>query len=418
MADLAPFTKQNRLDGFIALFFVLIATAITGFTAADQPEITRFNQLYYGKFLLSALIAVITPHLLFPFERPVLTRLANPDTATLFKILFRRLSGVILVSCWLAAVLLFTDHNSGIYVNLERVFMLVDFVLFTTGITLFGLIRYIAAGDKSQKWKEGTAGQKYHQMRQETGAMMVDPGAVPTIITTSSIFISGILVILITRTVSTAAGSELWGISGLMLVILGTLSFLRNRTAFITVCYQSDAFFREYTQEIKPATAESDERDLRYESVYWIPTRWKPAGWAALKQMDRLYPFGRYIALGHLLYWLMLYQNADVQLVRSYLYLFVLFHQLPIYLHGLENVSPGSFNWFVQRWHHWFLTRFFLQLRWLIPLLGSLLLTSWLSPAVTAGWTLDYGGLFLLSTLLVALLVTLVREFRYPMNFK
>ncbi len=127
-----------------------------------------------------------------------------------------------------------------------------------------------------------------------------------------------------------------------------------------------------------PPGSETANRTATYQSIYWVPKRWKPSAWAGIVQLDRYFPMGRIVFLGHFILWLLFYFDSAPFIRNSYLFLFVLLQNTSIYLLLNKRIGPVSWNYRIQKPTDWILTRFFIQIRWLLPFILSLIITRYI----------------------------------------
>ena len=407
-----PFLSANRRIIAVRLAALLIPALLMlpGLRNLSPEESRLFVR--YLILAFTALTAIITPHLLFPEPRIWLLRLANFNSVKVFKFLLWRMRWFLISAVWFLVVILF----SGLLFNrtglLSSVPVLADGVLFIAGLYLFAQFSYVRLGYQSQQWQEGTRGEKLRRMKRETGQITIDPGSVPTLLTTIQVALTGFLLYLVAVKLRTSLELPLYGLPGILLLVYSLFRWRTLKKALPSYWYRTEAFFREY---LNPSTTaeERKERALTVDSLYWIPKGRRPAAWAALKQLDRSYPFGRYIFIVHAFFWFILLQGYEEFWLEIYLLGMAAFKQIPLLLLRSRHMSPALFNLQMQSVFRWTITRFFMQLRWLVPFWVSLLLAVW--NLATWGWMefLGWTGIYIAVTLLGAWLVTLFSENSY-----
>ena len=100
-----------------------------------------------------------------------------------------------------------------------------------------------------------------------------------------------------------------------------------------------------------------------------------------------------------------------------YLVLFMAAKNGVSYLLVTQPFAPFPFRAARQRPADWVATRFFVNLRWTLPLLLSLLIIAVLDPALTATEALGWTGLDIAFALLTALIFTYGTEFQDRKRF-
>ena len=114
---------------------------------------------------------------------------------------------------------------------------------------------------------------------------------------------------------------------------------------------------------------------------------------------------------------LLFFQDAAADVVAVYLVLFMAAKNGASYLLVTRPFAPFPFRALRQRPADWVATRFFVNLRWTLPLLLSLLLVAALDPALTTAEALGWTALDGAFALLTALIFTYGTEFQDRKRF-
>ena len=176
------------------------------------------------------------------------------------------------------------------------------------------------------------------------------------------------------------------------------------RRTFDRAYYSTNAFYGEVLGGGPGGVAVREPVAL--ETLYWVPTRWRPATWASLRQLDRMLPLGRFVLIGHVLFWALAFQNVSGPLIHSYLLLMVLAQNGACLLLSQRVAAPPAFQITMQAPLDWAITRFFVNLRWALPLALSLSLVALFDADLLWADVLLWTGLDLLVAGLLAAGVT------------
>lgn len=340
---------------------------------------------YWG-LLSAAVVSVAASNMLFPDRMAPGMQLLNPSPKALLRYQLTRwaaTAGVLVIPAVLLAVL--SDGATAPQIN---------GVLVVLGVALYGFADTVALGPVSQAWSSGTSGQWYARMRETSGAgFSVPRGLVPYLFSTSRCFLLGAAGVL-GEGLLRAAGLPGVSIAGGLGVLAWAVWRLRPlAAAFDRFYYRTHAFFQEV---LGGSMGVSDRDPIPYDSLYWVPSRWRPATWAALRQLDRRLPLGRFVALGHVLFWALVYQGVAPVVVSGYLALFVLVQNGTVLLLTRPELAPAALHLSLQRPLDWIITRWFVAARWLGPFAGSLGLVAWASRSYTTTdmlvWTAIYAA--------------------------
>lgn len=362
--------------------------------AGYEPVEGRVVAIRMFLFFGSALIAFITPYLLFPDPYSTILQLGNIGIRDLFLHLLKRSSVLWSGSILFMAFVCFGDLSHPLNSIGIKAYYFMYGSLFFTGLMIYSISRYVRSGKNSQFWKESERGRELRGKMGEYFKYPVDPGSIPSFINTVVIGGLGML--------SVTAGAALYGSFGVMfegLVAAGLLgiSFIAVRKQFaglVSDYYASNAFFNEFFGET--IAGKEEESKIEVEQLWWVPSAIKSHVWAVLLQLDRKFSAGRILFAGHVLIWLLSYQRPPEDVMISAWLLFAIFHHVIIVISLSDRYAPGWFRRWIGTPVHWIFTRIWIQFRWILILGVSMLFNSLifghLSYAVLGGTILFYIG--------------------------
>ena len=399
-----------------ALLLGLLSYA-SGLLAAEAGLAERAVLMRFWGLFAAAVFAVATPHLLLPDGLLHRMHLANPSPEALLRHGLRQLRPLLVVLAAPCLVLAFYDPGGwGTDVGAKALQALVGWLV-VLGVGLFSFWRYMTMGATSQAWQEGAKGAWYRRLARDstTGGLGVPDGLVPAVSATGSLFVVGMLVVV--------AGAVLGGVAP-GLVVLPSAAFLawaafrlrRRRRAYDRHYYHTNAFYGDVFRS-EGGVRVTDREPIAYEAVYWVPPRWKPHVWAALRQFDRRLPLGRFVALGHLFLWFLFFQDVAPGIIAAFLLLFIAAQNAAVYLLTRPALAPLPFSLLQQSPLHWTTTRFFVNLRWALPMALSLAVVALFDADVRFWTALGWTGLDLAFAFLTAWLATYVHESRYRRRY-
>lgn len=345
----------------LVLLGIAAARLVTGADLALRVGLLRTWSLFSaGAF------ATMLPHVLLPDDRLPLYQLLNRSPAQLLGDQLGRWSAVLLLFAAPAAVLAFYDPGGWMRDGAAKTLMLGQNLLAIVGMSGYSLARYMAMGATLQDWHEGRAGQRYRTMKGETGVGFdLPPGLVPTLFATARIMMVAFTVVIVAAVLRTSVGAMTALLPGLVLSASVGLQLLRRRSAFDRAYYSTNAVYGEllgggdgYAEAREPVTMAA---------LYWVPSRWRPATWANLRQLDRVLPLGRFVVLGHLLLWVLAARGMGAPIIAGYLLLFIIAQNGACALLVRRRAAPSGFQLAMQSVFDWVMTRFFVNLRWTLP---------------------------------------------------
>ncbi len=358
--------------------------------AAEASPAARARLMRYWVLAGASVGAVAVPHVLFPDPDVSLYQLLNRTPRALFGGHVRRvvrLGSLLVVPGFILAFYDPSTFGDGLG---RKSLQLAEGLLLLAGAGAYSLAYYATLGRRSQAWQEGAVPAWYRRMQEHstTGSAGVPQGLVPAITATGRILVVAVLAL------GASAYAARWAPAlalapAALFAAWATWRMLRTRPAYDRHFYQTNAFYGEVFRR----GARGEERaPVAYEAVYWAPARWRPAVWASLRQMDRRLPLGRLVALGHVLLWVLLLQEAAPAAVTAYLVLFAAAKNAACYVLATPALAPMDAQLARQSAAGWLATRWLVNLRWSLLWAGSLLAAATWSDAFTLagalGWTL------------------------------
>lgn len=398
------------------LFAVLVAVCLM--LTADTDIETRIVLLRYWALVAAGVYAIAVPHVLLPDAAvPMLQRL-NRSPRRLLAHQLRAWRVVVMVFALPGMVLgLYDPGGFGEDLALKSLHLAAN-LLVVLGVGGYSFARYINIGPTSQAWQEGKKGGAYRRLKSGStmGGFAVPDGLVPAITATTRVFAVGLLVLAASAYVGRGIAPALAWVPGLLLLGWSAETLRRLLPAYDRAFYATNAFYSELFRRAGGVHV-ADREPIPFRAVYWAPRRWKPSVWASLLQLDRKLPLGRFIALGHVGLWLLFFQDATPATVAVYLVLFIVAKNGASYLLVTKPFAPFPFRALRQPPPAWVATRFFVNLRWTLPFLLSLLAVAFLDPALGVAEALGWTGLDIAFALLTALLFTYGTEFQDRKRF-
>ncbi len=350
----------------ITILIVSLGLVWTGRSSLTDRIIT----LRYFLFVLTGLAAFLTPYLLFPDRNASVIQLGNYSGTAIRQYLFGKIVRMAWPVFLLIGVMLFGDLQTPSDFLLEKcVYFVSSFSLFS-GILFISVRRYVMSGPSSQFWKESEKGKKMRVTLSNLFKYPVDPGTFPSLVNTVVVFLLG--------SVSLVIGSylgqvfSLYAEAGFFLIILlmGSVFHFWQADNLVKNFYSSNAFFREFFRVTLVGEEVTSKREV--EQLWWVPARLKMHVWQFLLQLDRKIPAGRAVAVGHLVVWFTAYQRPEPQFLVIIWILFALFHQFFTIMTIQKEMAPPWLLRWIDRNSVWFASRFWMQLRWIVPLVLSM----------------------------------------------
>lgn len=394
----------TRLLGLAVLALALggLAAMMMGIAATPREGLLRF--------VVGALIvlAVAPAHVLLPDPQvPWLQRL-NPPPARLLGRAAGRWAGVVLAA--VVPVVVIAVRTAAWMPGLEAALLLL-------GTGLYALQNTVALGPVSQEWQEGRRGRLYRELvaREPRASFQVPHGMVPAMLASLRIFGIGFAFTLLTLLALATLGPGTAWSGGLALTAWSTWRLARLTGAFDRAYYHTSALYQELLHS--PALRHSQRPDLTYEATYWVPRRWRAHAWAGLVQLDRRLPLGRLVALGVLGFWSLLILDAGGHVLALYLGIALMARNASILRHSQADVAPPQLHLALQPTFEWGITRFWMNVRWTLPVMLALAVAAWLSARFSWADALLWTAIDLVLAAAMALVATLAAEHRYRRRF-
>lgn len=364
----------------------------------------RLTALNLGFMVAAGVFAIAVPHVLLPDRELALMQLLNRPPAALLRHQLRQWLPIVVSALGLSAVLAFYAPGAWFTDLGARASAWVSQVGLIVGLGLYSFERYATIGAVSQAWQEGRKGQGFRKLMEHNSIPLGVPmGLVPALFATQWLFIVAILYLAATAYLVFVALHLAW-IPGAVLTGWALFRLRRSQTVYDRHYYHTNAFYSEIFRSAGGVRA-SDRDPIAYGAVYWVPHRWRAHAWASLLQLDRKLPLGRLIALAHVVLWVLFMQGIDATRITAYLLLLTIGKNSVVYWLTTPAFGKPTFRRAQQSRFGWVLTCFFVNVRWTMPLLISLLIVAAFSETFAYMdallWTaLDLGFAFGLAALI------------------
>ena len=357
--------------------------------------------LFFG----SALIAFVTPYLLFPDPHAVILQLGNCSAGGIFKHMLKRTGAIQSAGIVVIGTVCFGDIVSPAADLGIKLLYFIYGSLFFIGLMGISIGLYARSGEKSRFWKESEKGRKLRSDMGEYLKYPIDPGSIPSFINT--VIVGGLGMI------GVSFGAALYGSYGNVFELIPALLFITVAAVFLGRLYRSaplhfystHAFFNEFFGET--IAGKEAESKIQAEQLWWVPGSIKSHVWATLLQLDRKFPAGRVLFVGHLLIWLLSYQSPAEQTMISAWVLFAVFHHAIIVMSLSEEYAPGWFRNWIGSVTQWTFVRIWIQFRWILILAVSI----WLNSLIFGHVSYAAQGGILLLYIFSAVLISLIATF-------
>jgi hypothetical protein len=407
----APNVRSDRgaVQRLGTLFLVGGLAYLFAALAADGTASLRDVLLRYA-FVAAGVFAIAPPHLLLPDRAAGWLQLLNPSPRALLGRQGR--PWMFTVAAFLVPPVVLAFEIGGAWVQ-----PLVEVVLVVLGVGVYAYNHYTVIGPVSQAWQEGRAGGWYRRLveKDERADMHIPHGLVPTVLASARIFGLAAAVILATALLVSYGPALLALLPPVALLGYATLRLIRRVPQYDHDFYCTNALYAELMTSGGPR--ESQREPIRYDAVYWAPASLRPHVWAGLRQLDRRLPLGRLFALGVIGLWVLFVRDASAGAIAGYLGLMLLAKNAAVGLLTAEPLAPRAFDLALQRPAGWTATRFFVNLRWTLPLALALALVAFFDASFTLAHVALWVGVDLVLALLTAWLATYAAEVRYRRRF-
>lgn len=358
------FSKPGVLS--IILAIILLALIWTGFSAFEERVIT----VRYFLFSLVALIAFLTPYILFPDQNAAVLQLGNFSGLAFKKYIAEKVWSFSWPIFLLIPLLFFGDFQTPFESLLEKLAYAISSLSLFCGVLLISIVRYVKSGESSQFWKEAEKEERQDHFSFFLKYNQIDPSSLPSLLNTILVFSVGAVSLVIGAVLQQQFSFLAEGVFYLIIFLGGLFFFLKRTHSIDRSFYLTDAFFHEFFGVSLKGEEITVKREV--DQLWWVPSRIKVHVWQFLLQLDRKIPAGRAVAAGHIAVWFIAYQRPDPQFLTVIWILFGVIHQLFILMSIQEEMAPHWMLRWVDDNFIWTLSRFWMQLRWIVPLLLSM----------------------------------------------
>lgn len=393
---------------FLLLLTVLAYAAALLAEGADLAERTRWLRLW--TLAGAGVFAVATPNLLFPDAGAPVLQMLNRSPGGLVRHQMRRLLPLLALLVLPVLVLAFLNPSGFLQALPQKADMAGQTLVLLTATALDSFVYYTTLGRRSQAWHEGQAGGWYARLADSGHGVSLPRGLVPALFATARCFALAVSFVLLAAHQTQQGNPTLAWFMCLLFLFGPGLRLAQQRGAFDRHFYQTNAFYAEVLGG--GSLRATDREPVAMDSLYWVPSRWRPAVWAGLRQMDRRLPLGRLIALAHLGLWVLCLQEAAPSAVGGYLLLLFVAQTASVAVLASPSAAPRAFQLTMQSPADWFVTRAFINLRWFAPHAASLGLVVLFDASYGLPWTATWLAVHLACTLAAAALLTLTTETR------
>ena len=373
---------------------LLAATAAEGLDGEGRGRLVR-----YVGILVAGGLSVAAPHVLFPDPALRRLQLSNPGPGRLMR---RQLGR------WLPLVAVLAVP-AVVVAGPSRPLLIAEGVASVAALGLFAWVRTATLGLRVRAWERGEKGRWYRWLvaRFPAFRFQVPDELVPSFDLTGEIFLAGSALSIAGRAVGDGPGTLV--APALLLAITLALA-LRQRGAFDRAFWTGNGVWADAFQ---PSEGTGEGREpIAYDAVYWAPHAVRPRVWAGLVSLDRRFPLGRVAALGLGLVAAVHVAGAGAGLRAATLALYVLGVNGAVALTASDDTVPGPLALRLGSARGWTLARFLMNVRWLPPLAGVLVLLAWLTDSASGADVVVWSLVDLGAAALSAGLVTLASRVR------
>jgi len=399
------------LSIYVPLLLILVYVCAVSVAGADLEA--RIRGLRYWSLLGMGVFAVSAPHILLPDRQLRLMQRLNRSPQNLLRHQLRQWQPVVGLFILPALVLAFWDPGNLARNLPEKATIATAIILLLLGTAAYSFLRYVRIGPLSQQWQEGTKGDWYRTVKENSpGGFAVPEGMVPAMLATQRVYAVGLLALVATAWLGQSIDPLLALAPGAMLLAWVTLILMKSARQHDHAYYATNAFYGEVFRGAGGVRVSSREA-VPFRSVYWSPKRYKPHLWAALRQLDRKLPLGRLMVMVHGLLWFLFYVDASEYTVTAYLLLLITAKNAASFVITQPGFAPMPFHLARQSNRGWVITRFLVNLRWTLPLLLSLFIVALFDPSLSYTSALGWTVLDIVMGLATAMLFTYRTEYRY-----
>jgi len=402
---------RNALATYLPLLAVLCYVSAVSVEGVDMES--RIRALRYWSLIAMATFAISAPHILLPDRDLKLMQRLNRSPKHLLRHQLTQWQPVVWLLIIPIAILAFWDPQNLTRDLGTKAIHAGSITLLLFGTAAYSFLRYTKIGPLSQQWQEGSKGDWYRTMKENSpGGFAVPEGMVPAMLTTQRVFGVGLLTLVAAAYLGQSIHSWLAPLPGVLLLFWVGLQLQAGIRRHDHAYYATNAFYGEVFRSSGGVRASAREA-LPYKAVYWAPARYKPHLWATLRQMDRKMPLGRMMAVAHGLLWFLFYIDASQYTITAFLLLLLSAKNAASYILTQPAFAPMPFHLGRQSDRGWVITRFLVNLRWTLPLLLSLLIVAMFDPSFAYAQALGWTALDVVVGFATALLFTYRTEYRY-----
>lgn len=404
-------SRRSSLSIYVPLLLVLVYVCAVSVAGTDMES--RIRALRYWSLLGMGVFAVSAPHVLLPDRQLRLMQRLNRSPQNLLRHQLRQWQPVVGLFILPTLVLAFWDPGNLAGNLPEKAANAIAIILLLLGTAAYSFMRYVRIGPLSQQWQEGTKGDWYRTVKENSpGGFAVPEGMVPAMLATQRVFAVGLLALVAAAWLGQSVDTLLALAPGGLLLAGVTWSLMRSAHRHDQAYYATNAFYGEVFRGAGGVRISSREA-VPFRSVYWSPKRYKPHLWAALRQFDRKLPLGRLMVMAHGLLWFLFYIDASSYTVTAYLLLLITSKNAASFVITQPGFAPLPFHLARQSNRGWVITRFLVNLRWTLPLLMSLFIVALFDPSLSFANAFGWTALDIMVGLATAFLFTYRTEYRY-----
>lgn len=346
--------------GTVTLFFTFIWT---GTSDIESNVVT----LRYFLFVLIGLQAFLTPYLFFPDNRMATIQLGNISGKKLNRYLLRKFFRYSMpIYIMLPAMIVGDLHDP--FGNIDyKISQSLWAITIYTGSGFIALFRYLKSGLESQFWQESEKGKELRKKVADYMKYPLDPGAIPSLVNTMLVLLVGAGGIIISVYVANQFHHWIGFLVGVIIFLYGFYLMKRTLFSIDRYFYSTNAFFREFFGETLSAEEAGVKREV--EQLWWVPASIRVHVWQFIVQTERIIPAGRLLGAAHAVILFIAYQKPDEKFMLYLWIMFAVLHHLLILLTFKEDISPVWLHRWLSERKIWIASRFWMQVRWLLPLL-------------------------------------------------
>ncbi len=368
--NILPVHKKINRNSILLKAVSILLIALIGFLMAGDSTLNeKLLSIRMMLYLGSGLVAFAIPYILFPDRNITIYQLGNSSPDELRNHIWKRCKTIWLMILWLLFVVVFTDIRSPFGQLTDKVLIFIYGTSFFTGLLYYSISRYFQIGRHSQEWQEGKKGAEIRKKMADLAKFPLDPGSIPSLLNTIVITAGGMLLVVTGAFVSGNFGITGETAVGLIILTGGYISWkMTNREADVHF-YATNAFYREFFgTDIK---GDEQFQPLAVNQLWWVPPVIRVHVWALITQLDRKLPTGRIIAIGHFIVWIVAYQRPGEDVLTGAWVLFIIAHSILLLPTSDRAIMPQWWQQLLDKPAVWMSVRFWMQLRWILPLLLS-----------------------------------------------